>query len=115
MNALRKLRESMGATASDMPVIGEAQMLLTAPLADRVLFALENSRFDWRTVAGVADDTGLSQSEVKRILEEDLASKIVRSFDRDWPDDYLYATRSRYNQLRGFWHSFLSVVCDRVR
>lgn len=73
-----------------------------------VLKALEDPRWDWRTVEGVARDTGIPENEVLAIIESS-ADEVIRSRVRDAQGRTLYATRQHYTNRRGFLDSFRSV------
>jgi hypothetical protein len=63
--------------------------------------ALNSARYDWRSVDGIAEETGLDKLAVSTILETQLGSKVVRAVDSNQPGKFLYATRDRYNKVRG--------------
>ncbi len=82
---------------------------------DRVWKALNGGRYDWRSVAGIAEETGIDPLAVSTILETQLADKVVRSVDKNQPGVFLYATRDRYNQIRGPWNRVLSIITNQVK
>jgi hypothetical protein len=131
MKALQRVRYSMRTSAAaapaPIPVVGEEMkptqsnnaspdnMLPFALPVDRVLFALTNSGYDWRSAEQISQETHIPESHVLTILEDELSHVVVRSFDRDYPDRYFYTTRDHYEEIRGGWHNFLSIVCDQIR
>jgi hypothetical protein len=91
-----------------------ARLTEPASPAQQVLNALTNSGYDWRSVEGISDETGIPESQVTAILEEDLGGVVVKSFDQQYRDTYLYTTRNQYRRIRGFWDDFLTLTCDRI-
>lgn len=85
----------------------ELQASLDAAIAQAVLNALEDPRWDWRTVEGLSEETGLPEDEVRRILESD-PDEIIRSRTPDKGGRTLYTSRSIYKGRRGFLDSFRS-------
>jgi hypothetical protein len=79
----------------------------------RVIDALEDPRYDWRTVESVAEQTGLSPSEVREILKES-EHEVVRSSVPDESGRSLYTTRRHYRQTNGLGVRILSALSDRV-
>jgi hypothetical protein len=81
----------------------------------KVWDALNGGKFDWRSLEGIAAETHLPPLEVSNILEQQLANEVVRSIDKNHPGAYLYATRERYNKIRGPWNRVLSVITNQVK
>jgi hypothetical protein len=77
--------------------------------------ALNSDRYDWRSVDGLAEETGLNKLAVSTILESELGGAVVRSVDANQPRRFLYATRERYNKVRGPWNRVLSVITNQVK
>ena len=82
---------------------------------DAVWKALTSARYDWRSVDGIAEETGLDKLAVSTILENQLGSAVVRAVDKNQPGTFLYATRERYNKIRGPWNRVLSVITNQVK
>jgi hypothetical protein len=76
---------------------------------------LNSDRYDWRSVDGLAEETGLNKLAVSTILESELGGAVVRSVDANQPGRFLYATRERYNKVRGPWNRVLSVITNQVK
>lgn len=74
-----------------------------------VLKALENPRFRWRTVNGVAADTGIPDQTVQQILQELPSADIVRTPSAK---GRLYTTRRHYDNTRTLTSRLLSVFSD---
>jgi hypothetical protein len=79
----------------------------------RVIDALEDPRYDWRTVEGVAEQTGVHPSTVRAILKGS-EDKIVRSSVPDESGRSLYTTRRHYRQTNGLGTRILSALSDRI-
>jgi|SRR5208282_4548803 len=82
---------------------------------EQVWKALNGGSYDWRSVDGIAEETGLDRLTVYTILEKKLGEKVVQSTDKNQPGTLLYATRDRYNQIRGPWNRVLSVITNQVK
>ena len=80
---------------------------------ERVINALEDPRHDWRTVEGVAEQTGVTTSIVREILKES-EHEIVRSSVPDESGQSLYTTRKHYRQTNGLGTRILSALSDRI-
>jgi hypothetical protein len=65
--------------------------------------ALEDPNWDWRTVKGVADDTGLTEERVRALLES--STSVLRSSVPDKKGRSLYTTRQHYKKRRSFLDS----------
>lgn len=121
MAALRKAREDMPVTSAP-ETMQEREIMQTSPsavpdalAASKILSALQNSSYDWRTVHGLSRETRIPEPLVVRILEGELAPEIVRSVDRTRPNRYLYTTRERYEKIRGLKSKVLSLVTGQIR
>lgn len=80
---------------------------LDTAIARAVLKALEDPRWDWRTVDGVAQETGLSEDEVLEIIESS-PDEVLRSRTPDNRGRALYTSRRHYAKRRGFLDPFRS-------
>jgi hypothetical protein len=68
-----------------------------------VMKALEDPEWDWRTVAGVAEETGLPEGKVRELLES--STSVIRSSVPDNEGRSLYTTREHYKARRSFLDS----------
>jgi hypothetical protein len=98
------------AVSTGAPAISELQSATNA-----VWKALNSDRYDWRSVDGIAEETGLDKLAVSTILEKQFGETVVRSVDKNQPERFLYATRERYNKIRGPWNRLLSVITNQVK
>ena len=78
-----------------------------------VVSALEDPNYEWRTVEGVSEQTGLSASNVRQVLEE-LNGEIIRSSIPDESGRNLYTTRKHYRETQGLGTRILSALSDKV-
>jgi hypothetical protein len=78
-----------------------------------VVRALEDPNYEWRTVEGVAEQTGLEEANVRETLEE-LNGEIIRSSVPDESGRNLYTTRKHYRQTQGLGTRILSALSDKV-
>lgn len=105
-----------------MPALAEPatpQMATGTPASvspsEAVLTALTKSQYTWRTVSGLAHDTGLEPEQVRYVLEHDLGDEVLRAASRDAHGRELYASKTKYDQARSFGSKVLSVLSDRIR
>ena len=84
-------------------------------LAELVVSALNNPKYDWRTVEGLAKETNLPTGDVSYTLEHDLYEEVVRFVIPDEGSRSLYMTRDRYKRRRTLLSRILSVLSDEVR
>ena len=96
--------------SSSAPVPSDLQSATSA-----VWNALNSDRYDWRSVDGLAEETGLDKLAVSTILEKQLGDAVVRAVDKNQPGTFLYATRDRYNKIRGPWNRVLSLITNQVK
>jgi hypothetical protein len=77
---------------------------------ERVLAALANPNYSWRTSEGVSKETGLDTSRVLHIIEE-MPDLVIRSRIPDAHGRQLYATREHYKKT----HSPVERLFDQFR
>jgi hypothetical protein len=78
-----------------------------------VVQALEDPNYEWRTVEGVAEQTGLPEANVRETLEE-LNGEIIRSSIPDESGRHLYTTRKHYRETQGLGTRILNALSDKV-
>jgi len=76
----------------------------------RVINALENPKFEWRTIAGVSKETQLPPSEVEEILSK-LGKKIMKSTAKGRS---VYTTRDYYTRRKYKGNAAEQVFIDRT-
>ncbi|MGB0743040.1 MAG: hypothetical protein ACPGSB_00810 [Opitutales bacterium] len=62
----------------------------------KVLNALEKEGYRWRTLAGIAKETGLPVHQVKHIIFNDLSGDVVRASVRSKGGKQLFTTKRHY-------------------
>ena len=78
-----------------------------------VIAALEDDRYDWRTLDGIAEQTALLRAQVRRIIEG-LGNTVVRSSIPDEDGRSLYTTRRHYNDTHSIGERLLNALADKV-
>lgn len=87
--------------------------VVDARARDLVIKALEDERYEWRTVEGVAEQTGIPAAIVQAVLKNS-ETDIVRSTISDELGRALYTTRRHYRETHGLWDRFRSALSDKV-
>lgn len=91
----------------------QAKMAARDAARDSVVKALENQKFEWRTLDGIAVDTELPLAQVRKIIE-DLGDEVVRSSLPDAIGRSLYTTRNHYKRTHSLGSRILNVLSDKV-
>jgi hypothetical protein len=80
----------------------------------KIVEALENDRYVWRTIDGIVKDTGLPRLTVENAVQwDDEIDAIVASY----PDDKgrtLYTTRRHYQDKRPFGWRVLGAIAGKT-
>ena len=77
-----------------------------------VLKALENPSYVWRTVAGLKNETNLSQRDVLRALREIPKDNLVVSYKSDGKK--VYSTREHYRKTQSLAGKILGAIANRA-
>ena len=80
-------------------------------LKHKLIKALENPAYDWRTVPGIAAEVDASEEEVISILNS-MSDVVLRTEDSEGRP--LFTTRQHYQKTHGFGDRLLSALSDRV-
>jgi hypothetical protein len=83
----------------------------TTDLKTAVLKALEDERYDWRTISGLARALDVTDNEIVRTLGS-VSDQIVRTTADD--GRILFTTRDHYEKTHGFGDKLLSALADKV-
>ena len=75
--------------------------------------SLEDSRYKWRTIRGVAKETGLSSEEVKKLLAANSTVVIKSSIPADSGEE-LYTTREHFRRMQSPFVKISSSLISRV-
>jgi hypothetical protein len=83
--------------------------------AERIIKAFEDTEYKYRTVRGVAGETGLDPATVKRIVDWLGAEGVIMQSSMDDPDGTpLYTTRAHYRQKSSFWERLIASLRNRA-
>ena len=77
----------------------------------KVVSALENPKWDWRTIGGISEETGIEPSEVSSILK--VLPNVVQTADKSGRP--LFTTRNHYDKRQNIANRILSAFADRIR
>jgi hypothetical protein len=111
----RKVVNSMDALAASPQPHMEETADVTEASVDRVWNALNDKRYNWRTLEGLARDAHLPESKVEQILVTSLADKVIRSSSFDDKGRSLFTARARYKESRGLLGRLMTALSDQVR
>lgn len=78
----------------------------------KVLKALENKRWEYRTVAGVAKETKINEAIVRSVLETS-KDKVRESFSLSRTGNKLYTLKSRKSAISDIWTSMKKLSNDK--
>lgn len=76
---------------------------------ERILTALANPSYRWRTIAGLSKETGIPESRVRELVEG-TPDKVIRSRIPDAQGRPLYTTRAHYKQTHTAWERLVDQV-----
>jgi hypothetical protein len=80
----------------------------------QVVRALENPKYDWRTIDGVSKETGIDPPQVSLILKSlPKIIDVVQSSDKS--GRLLFTTRNHYNKRQNVANRLLSAFSDRIK
>jgi predicted transcriptional regulator len=82
----------------------------------KVVNALENPKYNWRTIDGISQETGIDPSQVAMILKA--LPNIVDVVQSSVPDKLgrpLFTTRNHYDKSQNILNRILSTFSDRIR
>jgi hypothetical protein len=80
-------------------------------LTAEVVRALEDSRYDWRTMDGLVRSTGIPETAILTILGS-MSDQIVRATTAD--SRTVFTTRNHYEKTHGLGDKLLSVLADKI-
>ena len=79
-------------------------------VANQIMAALEDPRWDWRTLDGISRETGIPPEEIRGFLSHS-GRMVVRSVARDRQGRALFTSRKRYRES----HSLMERLLDHYR
>jgi len=79
---------------------------------EKVIQAIEGSDYQWRTLPGLVQDSGLTRQEVEEVLarRDDLIMKSTTS-----DGSPIFTTPEHYRSKGTAWNKFVSGVAGRAR
>lgn len=80
---------------------------------NKVIEALNDSNYKFRTISGVARTTNLQKNEVNRIISE-RQDEIVQLSRKNQKGEKLYTTRTHYNQVASIKEKLIGVFLNGV-
>jgi len=89
--------------------------VLQSSKMDRVLRALNNPQYDWRTVDGIAKEAGLEVAEVMSILRQLAAQNlVVKSALPSKEGLELYTSRAKFHERASIADKLLGSLMNRI-
>lgn len=80
---------------------------------DRVICALDDKKYKWRTISGVSKATGISPERVKQLISEN-SGLIIQSSALSPAGESLFATRSKHSKEASTWEKIGSALRNRA-
>ena len=80
---------------------------------DKLVKALEDERYQWRTVDGLVTDLKMHRETIEELLAG-MKQTVVRSSIPDDRGRSLYTTRRHYKRTHGFGDKVLAALSDRI-
>ena len=75
--------------------------------------SLEKDDYKWRTIEGIAAESGLSEGVVEKILYDHIGD-IVKSSIPSKTGDELFTTRDHYKKKSSTWQRLSSALKNRI-
>ena len=94
-----------------MPQATATPAVPTSKVTVTVIQALEDPRYDWRTLEGLVRATGIRENDVLAILNS-MRDQIVSATTADGRT--VFTTRNHYEKTHGFGDKLLSALADKV-
>ena len=86
---------------------------VTKSVVDAVMKSLGTEKFKWRTVVGVAKETGLPEETVRRAISQS-AAQVVRSSVSSVDGQELFTTRERFRKTASVTEKLLGAIKNRA-
>ena len=78
----------------------------------KILAAISNSPFKWRTPRGIAKDSGVPTQQVLKILGE--SDDFLKARKPNKHGEPLFSTKKKYETDAGFGERVLSVITNKI-
>jgi hypothetical protein len=83
-------------------------------IAAAVAAALENPNFRWRTIGGIAKETGIDAADVGATLAKDIGTSVLVAPVPSQDGQKLFATRNRVLETASFGEKLAGAFKNRV-
>ena len=80
---------------------------------DRVICALDDKKYKWRTISGLSKATGISPNRVKQLISEN-SGLIMQSSALSPAGEPLFTTRTKHNKEASAWARIGSALRNRA-
>ena len=81
---------------------------------EKLRIALENDKFKWRTLSGLSEESGMTNEELRKLLEAHVDT-IVKSSVPSSTGAALYTTRKHYKKKSSALGAIRQSLTGRVR
>jgi hypothetical protein len=78
----------------------------------QVINALENPNYKWRTISGIARETGINPQTITSIVA--VSDKVVKSSRQSIDGQDLFTTRSRFNAIASSGEKLIGAIKNRL-
>jgi hypothetical protein len=79
---------------------------------EQIIKAISSSEFRWRTVRGIAKDTGLEEPKIVKVLDQ--SENFIRARKPNAAGDALYTTRDKYAKETSLSTRLLSAITNKI-
>jgi hypothetical protein len=86
---------------------------ITTEEVEKVIKSLENPKFKWRTVKGVAEECAVPQETVRRVIDQE-SQRILRSSALSKDGQELFTTRAHFLKKASAWEKFTGALRNRI-
>lgn len=95
----------------NMPNVATPPVARTVDVRTLIVQALEDQRYQWRTMDALTRASGVREQDVLEVLRS-MCDQIVRATTGDGRT--VYTTRKHYQESHGFGDKLLSALADKV-
>jgi hypothetical protein len=100
-----------GKKLTTMPQVATPPVKASLDLKAAIVKALEDQRYDWRTLEGLVRSAGVKEEQILQVLNS-MPDQVVRATTTDGRT--VFTTRKHYEETHGFGDRLLSVLTDKV-
>jgi hypothetical protein len=122
----KKVRSQHGRTGSGIRRISEAHGRIWRinmsktdektedAISAAVLSALENPKFRWRTIGGIAKETGIDAADVGATIAKEVGNNVVLAPAPSQEGEKLFSTRNRFLETASLGEKLIGAFKNRV-